>query len=227
MTYEVLTGWRVRTMDGEELGTVDALADGAFKVNAPGEPDYWLPASMVARTGDQAAILAVTSGHIGTMKAVSPEAATTPDALSLLIQMHDQAKAAFGEILEAGDTGEGRTLWRSLQPVLAVHEEMEDQYLYGPLETEAPDDSILRDWEPVHEHQVAELNELIAETDHLEFHASWPELIETIRDTLDRHIAREEGVIFPRIREAWGETRLAEAGRRMRELKERRLGRAA
>lgn len=227
MASEVRMGWRVRTMDGEELGTVKVLGDGAFKVDAPGEPDYWLPASTVAHAGDQGVRLAVSSSHIGEMKAVSPEAAMMPDALKLLIQMHDEAKAAFGEILEAGDTGEGRDLWRSLQPVLTVHEEMEDRYLYGPLQTEAPDDSVLRDWEAVHEHQVAELNELIAETDHLELHASWPELIETIRETLERHVAREEGVIFPRIREAWGETRLAEAGRRMRELKDRRLGRAA
>ena len=40
-------GLEVHTLDGEKVGTVKEVLDGAVKVDAPLRPDFWLPRSLV------------------------------------------------------------------------------------------------------------------------------------------------------------------------------------
>jgi Uncharacterized protein conserved in bacteria (DUF2171) len=40
-------GIEVHTLDGEKIGTVKEVRDGALKVDAPMRPDFWLPRSLV------------------------------------------------------------------------------------------------------------------------------------------------------------------------------------
>jgi len=47
VTFPVNAGVPVLTSDGKELGTVKEVADGAFKVDVPMRPDYWLARSAI------------------------------------------------------------------------------------------------------------------------------------------------------------------------------------
>jgi len=46
--HVVSVGSEVFTTDGERLGDVEEVHVGAFKVDAPLKPDYWLPSTTVA-----------------------------------------------------------------------------------------------------------------------------------------------------------------------------------
>lgn len=45
--YDLQPGYAVFTVDGDELGRVKEVRDGAFKIDAPWKGDYWLPVDMV------------------------------------------------------------------------------------------------------------------------------------------------------------------------------------
>ena len=59
------------------------------------------------------------------------------NAIQLLEEQHQKAKAAFGKLLAAAPAQRG-DLWKALQPELKGHEEIEDTCLYGPLAEEHP-----------------------------------------------------------------------------------------
>ncbi|HZQ37368.1 MAG TPA: hemerythrin domain-containing protein, partial [Dehalococcoidia bacterium] len=106
-----------------------------------------------------------------------------------------------------------------------VHEEMEERYLYDPLKEELGRGTELGDWEPQHEHEIEEVNALIAQADDLSPSDSrWLPQIRQIRDTLARHIDEEETMIFPRIQQVWDRGRLEQAGQQMQQMKQQRLG---
>ncbi len=146
-------------------------------------------------------------------------------AIALLLQMHTEAKTQFMQILNSASNDQAELLWRKLQPVLKVHEEMEERYLYDPLKEEQGSGTELGDWEPQHEHEVEEVNALIAQADDLSpTDDRWLPQIRQIRDTLARHIDEEETMIFPRIQQVWGRDRLEQAGQQMQQMMQQRLG---
>jgi hemerythrin superfamily protein len=156
----------------------------------------------------------------------APASVTEPvGAIALLMQMHTEAKTQFTQILNSASNDQAELLWRKLQPVLKVHEEMEERYLYDPLKAEQGRGTELGDWEPQHEHEVEAVNALIAQADDLSpSDGRWLPQLRQIRDTLARHIDEEETMIFPRIQQVWDRDRLERAGQQMQQMKQQRLG---
>jgi iron-sulfur cluster repair protein YtfE (RIC family) len=136
------------------------------------------------------------------------------DALEELKQMHVEAKAAFEKIEGAGPSERGG-LWAKLQPELELHEQIEERFVYDPVAREAgTKDPVLARWGQEHEAQVREADAVMAKIDRLEPQdAGWLESVSALRTTLEGHIAHEEHDIWPRIRTAWGEAKLDDAGR--------------
>lgn len=67
------TGAEVYTSDGQKIGEVKEIRDGAFKVDAPMELDYWLPLSSVASTDGAQARVDFDWAMLGTYKMSDPE----------------------------------------------------------------------------------------------------------------------------------------------------------
>ncbi len=136
------------------------------------------------------------------------------DALEILKQMHVEATAAFEQI-DAADAGGRGALWAELQPKLELHEQIEERFVYDPVAREAgPSDPTLAGWEQEHELQVQDADAAMARIDGLDPEGdAWIEAVDSLAATLSRHIEHEENDIWPRIRRAWGDDRLAEAGR--------------
>lgn len=148
------------------------------------------------------------------------------DAIQFLKQEHKKAKAAFGKLLEAPPAKRG-ALWKELQPELKAHEAIEEACLYGPLEEDGPSDPTLAEWvADGHEEEVQEVEGLIKETERLEPQDErWLTTVRKIHGALENHIRQEEGEIFPRVAEAWDQSRLAKAGDQMAEMKTEKAGR--
>ncbi len=141
------------------------------------------------------------------------------DALEVLKQQHIEAHSAFAKIKAAG-AADRATKWTALQPQLEMHEQIEEAFVYDPVAEDASEDPVLAGWEDEHEAQVAEANEVIARIDALDpVEDGWLQLVSTLGATLDAHIAHEEQDIWPRIRKAWPQVKLDQAGAKMAAVK--------
>ncbi len=141
------------------------------------------------------------------------------DALEILKQQHVEAQAAFKKI-KVTRASERVKEWTALQPQLELHEQIEEAFVYDPVAQDASEDPVLAGWEDEHEAQVAEANDVIARIDALDpADDQWLQLVTTLGATLDAHIAHEEQDIWPRIRKAWPQAKLDQAGAQMAAVK--------
>jgi hemerythrin superfamily protein len=149
------------------------------------------------------------------------------DAIQFLKHEHEHAKQTFTQIRAARGEQRGR-LWTALKPELKVHEEMEEEALYGPIVDEAEADESLKEWDAHHQEEVAELEALVEEIDELDpAGEDWLEKLGELHETLEHHIAEEEGDIWPRIERLWDRARREQAGEQMEQIKRRTMGQAA
>jgi len=150
------------------------------------------------------------------------------NAIQLLKSEHEKAKRAFAEI-QAATANERAPLWAKLEPELKVHEEMEEVALYGPVAQEVGStDQTLKEWHEHHHEEVTEAEALIQEIDDLDSTSDdWVEKVEELQEALEHHIEEEEGDIWPRIQQAWDQSKLEYAGQQMETLRRQKISRAA
>ena len=138
------------------------------------------------------------------------------NAIQLLRQMHADAKVQLKTILATPDPAEALRLWQALQPVLDVHEQLEDRFVYTPIADESGPGTPLGDWDARHEADVAVAKQLIAAVDKLDSKSpEWRTAVGRVADVLARHVMDEEGQIFGRIEQVWGTERLERVGAEM------------
>jgi hypothetical protein len=138
------------------------------------------------------------------------------DAILLLRQMHADQKVRFKQILGTPDPTIAAQLWAELQPLLELHERIEDVFVYEPLAMQQGPDTPLGDWDVEHDVQVGEVKKLIAQADTLQpADPTWRTLVGTINAMLHRHIMEEEMEIFPRIDMLWPPAERERAGKQM------------
>jgi len=150
------------------------------------------------------------------------------NAIQLLKSDHETAKQMFGKIQTARAEQRGE-LWAKLKPELKVHEQMEEEALYGPVAREVESrDQTLKDWHEHHQEEVTELESLIEDIGEFDPTSDqWMERIEELQETLEHHIQEEEGDIWPRIQKAWDQSKLEKAGQQIESLKREKQSRAA
>jgi len=141
------------------------------------------------------------------------------NAIQILRTMHADTRVRFKLILGADDPTSAARQWDELQPLLALHEDIEDRCLYGPIFEETSDGSPLGDWEFRHDADVATVRELIQATRQLDpASPAWRLAIGRVADALQKHVTDEEGQIFGRIEELWGPVRLEQAGQQVQKM---------
>ena len=141
------------------------------------------------------------------------------NAVQLLRAMHADTKFRFKIILGTPDPAAAASQWQALQPLLALHEELEDEFLYTPLFQEMGPGSPLGDWDLQHEADVAIVQQLISATaDHQPGTPEWRMSVARVMDTLSKHVMDEEGQIFGRIEQVWSAERLEAAGASMQQM---------
>src|SRR5579884_3084532 len=129
---EIMVGNAIYTEDGDQIGTVKEIQGRFFKVDAPMKPDFWLSEDCIRSAGGARVTLTVDKDHLGDVKLSEPGPAMAPEgknAIDLLKQMHVEAKGQLAQILATGNPQQAGDMWQKLQPVLKVHEQMEETYL--------------------------------------------------------------------------------------------------
>jgi hypothetical protein len=140
------------------------------------------------------------------------------NAIKLLRSMHADTKVAFKVILGTDDPAAADERWRALQPMLKLHEELEDEFVYAPLQQEFGPGTPLGDWVVQHDADVAVVEQLVLDSGQLTPGTpEWQMCVATIMDVLSKHVTDEEGQIFGRVDQVWGAARLEQLGAQMAE----------
>jgi len=147
------------------------------------------------------------------------------NAVDFLLQEHRKTEEKFREI-EQADPQQRMSLWRRLRPELKIHEQMEDDHVYGPLSRDPRfEGTELGEFQEHQDEDVAELEQLISELNGIASGGTeWLAKFREIRDGLMGHVQEEETRILPQVRDAWDESKLEEAGRMMEEMKQAHVG---
>jgi hypothetical protein len=141
------------------------------------------------------------------------------NAIQILRSMHADTKVRFKIILGSDDAQAANQAWLALQPMLKLHEELEDEFVYGPLQQEFGPGTPLGDWETQHGADVDVVEQLIAQSGQLAPGTpEWRMCVATIMDALSKHVMDEEGQIFGRVEQVWDAARLEQAGAQMQKL---------
>jgi hemerythrin HHE cation binding domain-containing protein len=140
------------------------------------------------------------------------------NAIQFLKKQHEEAKAGFQKIEQANEGQRGQ-LWKHLSPELKLHEQMEQEYLYGPASKESKE-PVLASWPERHAREVKEAEQLMATIDGRSPQDSeWLASVKRLHRALDDHIKEEEREMWPKIQQAMKPAELDEAGRKMAAMK--------
>lgn len=150
------------------------------------------------------------------------------NAIRFLKQEHEEAKVAFGKVLQASPDQRG-ALWDELKPELEAHEQLEDACLYEPLSREVgPKDAKLAAWRQQHQGEVTKVEGLIKSLRGLLAEdVRWLNKVQEIHESLLSHIREEEEDVFPSVVKVWDDSRLQRAGMEMEEMKAKKARKAA
>ena len=139
------------------------------------------------------------------------------NAIQFLREMHADARLRLKSILAAEHPSQANQQWRALLPLLDIHEQLEDRYVYTPLASAMGPGTPLGDWAQRHASDVAMVRQLIAGVEDAPSGTpAWQMAVGRVADALNRHVMTEEGQIFGRIEQAWDSERLEATGSEMR-----------
>ncbi|HET7788845.1 MAG TPA: hemerythrin domain-containing protein [Myxococcales bacterium] len=129
------------------------------------------------------------------------------DAIELLKNQHDEAKALFRKI-ESANEGDKGVLFDELADALAVHAAIEEKHFY-PATRSARTEELLE--EAVEEHlsvkrMIADLLEL--EPSDAQFDAK----ISVLKEQVEHHVEEEEGELFPKVKKMLSQDELDDLG---------------
>jgi hypothetical protein len=138
------------------------------------------------------------------------------NAIQLLRSMHAETKVRFKVILGTVDGQVAGQDWVTLQPALKLHEELEDDFVYVPLQHEMGAGTPLGDWAVQHDADVDYVEQLIQQSaDLAPGSPEWRMCIASIMDALSKHVMDEENQIFGRVEQIWSAARLEQVGAQM------------
>jgi hemerythrin-like domain-containing protein len=159
-------------------------------------------------------------GHRHTSHSLGHSKEALMNALEILKQMHEEAKAAFQKLEQASPEERG-ALWAKLRPELTAHEQMEERFVYDPaVQQVGGRDPLIPARHELHEQQVKQATSMMDQIGELDSRdARFIEMVKQLHQTLGQHIEMEENEFWPHIRQAWGSEKLEEAGGKVQAAK--------
>jgi hemerythrin superfamily protein len=135
------------------------------------------------------------------------------DAITLLTEEHNKAKALFEQIEAATDASTKQELVRQVIADLRTHTKIEEEVLYPLLRSQVKGGGKLFD-ESMQEHEEAKkaMKKLEGMSPENE---EWQPTFEILMHGVLHHATEEEQEMFPKMRETWSEERLAELGEQL------------
>ena len=144
------------------------------------------------------------------------------DALSLLEDDHDKAKALMAELEKMTERGvkTREEKWTKLLKELTIHENIEEEIFY-PAIAEHPKAKALV-LEALEEHHlVDDIVEQLKDTPFDDEH--WAAKFKVTKENVEHHIGEEEGPLFKTCRDVFTKQELEDLGARMDERKREQM----
>lgn len=137
------------------------------------------------------------------------------DAITLLTQQHEEAKALFEQIQASQDPTEQQRLLTQVMDALKTHTKIEEEILYAHIREELTGGGKLFE-EAMQEHQEAKkaMKELESLSPGSE---EWRQHFEILMHGVLHHATEEETEMFPKMREEFTAERLEMWGKKMEE----------
>lgn len=135
------------------------------------------------------------------------------DAVSVLTQDHEKAKALFEQIEASSDPDTRQQLLTEVIAALRAHTKIEEEVLYPLVRQQMKGGTKLFE-EAMQEHQEAKkaMNELEAMSPD---EPEWQDKFEILMHGVLHHAKEEETEMFPKLRETFSEERLNELGEQL------------
>ncbi|MDP8969248.1 MAG: hemerythrin domain-containing protein [Actinomycetota bacterium] len=144
------------------------------------------------------------------------------DALELLRSDHDTVRELFRQFEDAeqsGDTARQQELCQTIAEELQLHTAIEEQVFYPAARQAGPEiEALVR--EGIEEHHL--VDQLMEELEALDpSHEAFVPKVQVLIENVEHHAEEEEQELFPELREAFGDDRLAELGEELQKAKQR------
>lgn len=143
------------------------------------------------------------------------------DAITLLKADHKEIRRLFREFKAVGETATKRQgqLVDKIIELLTIHTYVENEVMYPEVRKLLPEveDDVLESFEEHHVADVLAAELFVLSPDAARFHAKTIVLIESV----EHHMAEEEGEWFPKVRAGLGRSELARIGEQILAARER------
>jgi iron-sulfur cluster repair protein YtfE (RIC family) len=142
------------------------------------------------------------------------------NALDLLTEDHQRVKQLFEQAQQIRDNEQKKELFDKIDMELAIHAEIEETIFYPALEEHNELKEMVREARQEHE----EVEQLLLEiedlaTEETDFTSQLTELEETV----EHHVAEEEGEMFPKVREIFDNDTLEQLGKDLESAKGKQM----
>jgi len=138
------------------------------------------------------------------------------NALDLLIQDHEKVKKLFQEAEQTTDHTQKTELFDRIDTELAIHAEVEESVFYPAVEKHETLKGMVAEARDEHE----EVEELLLEIEDLATEGTeFDSKLTTLKETVEHHIAEEEGEMFPKVREFFDDKILEQLGKELESAK--------
>jgi hemerythrin superfamily protein len=137
-------------------------------------------------------------------------------ALDLLRADHRQLAQIFEQARQTADYGERRELFEEIRDRLEAHSDLEEEIFYPRFSRISELSELMG--ESMEDHRL--MREIISELSATYDREDFNELLEELIDTVEDHVAEEEGEVFPRLLAALGEAEWNDLYERMIERRE-------
>ena len=142
------------------------------------------------------------------------------NALDLLTDDHQKVKQLFQQAQQIQDNQQKKEMFDKIDMELAIHADIEETIFYPSLEEHESLKEMVREARQEHEdveQLLLEIEDLA--TEDTDFSSQLAELEETV----EHHVAEEEGEMFPKIREIFDEGTLEQLGKKLESAKGKQI----
>ena len=142
------------------------------------------------------------------------------NALDLLTEDHQKVKHLFEQAQQIRDNQEKKELFDRIDTELAIHAEIEETIFYPALEEHNQLKGMVREAREEHE----EVEQLILEIEDLATEETdFTSQLAALEETVEHHVAEEEGEMFPKVREIFDNDALERLGKELESAKGKQM----
>jgi hemerythrin superfamily protein len=142
------------------------------------------------------------------------------NALDLLTEDHQRVKQLFEQAQQIRDNEQKKELFDKIDMELAIHAEIEETIFYPALEEHNELKQMARQAREEHE----EVEQLLLEIEDLATEETdFTSQLARLEETVEHHVAEEEGEMFPKVREIFDNDTLEQLGKDLESAKGKQM----